>query len=84
MHGLDVIVELTATLELAFTKLALEIGHLQMRHLHVTPPIGALSKTRVAQITLKGSLPGVNAFVLHENSATSAHLATIRAREFRL
>lgn len=81
VHRLDMIVQQSLPLEAALACVALVVGPVKVRDIHVCAPVGALGKGRVADFTLVGPFSGMDAFVLDHLDATVAHLIAVRAGE---
>lgn len=75
------IVQQPLPLEAALAYVALVVGLVEVRDIHVGAPVGALGKGRIADITLVGSFSGMDAFVLDQLDATVAHLIAVRTGE---
>lgn len=75
------VVQQSLPLEAALAYVALVVGPVKVRDIHVGAPVGALGKGRIADITLVGPFSGMDAFVLDQLGATVAHLIAVRAGE---
>lgn len=63
VHGFDMVVQQTLALEATLAFVALVVGPVHVRDMHVGAIVRTLRKARVAEITLVGSFAGVNALV---------------------
>lgn len=81
MQRFDMVVQQTLPLEAAQTYVAFEVGPVQVVRFHVGAIIGTLGEARLAEVTLIGSLAGVNPLVFHQLDASIAYVIAVRAGE---